>query len=337
MGGDRILNNNQNVFSFYLDESIWFKEGQGVRELIGISLEPEITIEELGDEVRLKGTVDLVGEYIPTGSDDAQDESPLAPSVRIMDQVETAEEGVHVFSHAFPVEITVPLERVSNLEDVLIDIESFDYELPANRQLRLHAQVTINGVEEKKNEAENQKDFDEPATIGPVNLQEPTQGDPPVFPEREAPIFRIHEEEEQSTNNADEDDGRWFYKKSQSFPEFFGHAQETIQQQTPPEESSYDSTADWGEVSVDEVEESESSSDQESAQAPGGMDGIKQIFKHLFPNREESYTQMKMYIAQEEETLSSIAEKYDVSVKQLERVNDYTDDVSPGQIVYIPN
>ncbi|SFJ15988.1 stage VI sporulation protein D [Halobacillus dabanensis] len=332
------MNNKQNVFSFYLDESIWFKEGQGVRELLGISLEPEISIEELGDEVRLKGTVDLAGEYIPTGSDDVQDESPLAPSVRIMDQVESAEEGVHVFSHAFPVEITVPLERVSNLEDVLIDIESFDYELPANRQLRLHAQVTINGVEEKKNEAQNEKDFDEPATVGPLNLQEPTQEDPPVFPEREAPIFKIHEDEGledegQSADNPDED-GRWFYKKSQSLPEFFGNKTETIQQ-APPEEPSYDSTSEWGEVSLDEMEES--SSDKESAQAPGGMDGIKQIFKHLFPNREDSYTQMKMYIAQEEETLSSIAEKYDVSLKQLERVNDSTDDVSPGQIVYIPN
>lgn len=333
------MNNKQNVFSFYLDESIWFKEGQGVRELLGISLEPEITIEELGDEVRLKGTVDLAGEYIPTGSDDVQDESPLAPSVRIMDQVESAEEGGHVFSHAFPVEITVPLERVSNLEDVLIDIESFDYELPANRQLRLHAQVTINGVEEKKNEAQNEKDFDAAATVGPVNLQETTQEDPPVFPEREAPIFKINEGEgeEQSADNPDEGDGRWLYKKSQSLPEFFGNKQETIQQEAPPEEPSYDSTVDWGEVSVDEMEESVSSSDQESAQAPGGMDGIKQIFKHLFPNREDSYTQMKMYIAQEEETLSSIAEKYDVSVKQLERVNDYTDDVSPGQIVYIPS
>ncbi|MBN9653850.1 stage VI sporulation protein D [Halobacillus sp. GSS1] len=328
------MQNKQNVFSFYLDESIWFKEGQGVRELIGISLEPEITIEELGDEVRLKGTVDLEGEYIPTGSGDAQDESPLAASVRTMDSVEPSEEGVHTFHHSFPVEITVPLERVSNLEDVLIDIESFDYELPANRQLRLHAHVNINGLEEKQQEASNEPKFDESATVGPVNFQDQSPNESTVLPEREAPIFRIDEKEDESEH---EDDGRWFYKKSQSFPEFFGHAQENSQ--LKPEEPSYDS-ASWGEVSIEESSSEESSSeesDQESAQAPGGMDGIKQIFKHLFPNREDTYTQMKMYIAQEEETLSSIAEKYDVSVKQLERVNDYKDDVSPGQIVYIPN
>ncbi|CDQ18186.1 stage VI sporulation protein D [Halobacillus karajensis] len=332
------MQNKQNVFSFYLDESIWFKEGQGVRELLGISLEPEITIEELGDEVKMKGTVDLAGEYIPTGSEDAQDESPLSPSMRVMDQVEPSDDGLHTFSHAFPVDITVPLERISSLEDVLIDIESFDYELPANRQLRLHAHVNINGVEEKQQEASNEPAFDETAQVGPVNF--PEQGDPkesPVFPEREVPIFRLDDDnnENDEQNEKSEDDGRWFYKKSQSFPEFFGQEQEV---KKLPEEPSYDSSVNWGDVSVDDVEESngEQSSD-ESAQAPGGMDGIKQIFKHLFPNREDTYTQMKMYIAQEEETLSSIAEKYDVSVKQLERVNDYKDDVSPGQIVYIPN
>lgn len=68
-----------------------------------------------------------------------------------------------------------------------------------------------------------------------------------------------------------------------------------------------------------------------------GMDGIKQIFKHLFPNREDTYTRMKMYIAQGEETLTSIAEKYDVPVRQLERVNSCDEDVAPGQIVYIPD
>ncbi|KHE69398.1 LysM peptidoglycan-binding domain-containing protein [Halobacillus sp. BBL2006] len=86
-----------------------------------------------------------------------------------------------------------------------------------------------------------------------------------------------------------------------------------------------------------ESSSSESSESEESKEAPGGMDGIKQIFKHLFPNREDSYAQMKMYIAQEDETLESIAAKYEVSIKQLERVNEYRGDVSPGQIVYIPN
>ncbi|MYL19928.1 LysM peptidoglycan-binding domain-containing protein [Halobacillus litoralis] len=321
--------NKQNVFSFYLDESIWFQEGQGVRELIGISLEPDITIEDRGDEVCLKGTVDLGGEYMPTGPQ-TDAESPAAAGARVMDSVEAQGEGIYVFSHAFPVEITVPLERVSNMDDVWIDIETFDYELPADRQLRLHAQLTINGVEEAQRDASNDDTFDEPAQAGPVNFKEEVPEVERAVPEKEAPVFRMngHQQEEQEQ----EDDGRWFYKKSQSFPEFFGSQQEPVQDIPVQQPASSDSTSDWGEVSVEESSES-----SESEAAPGGMDGIKQIFKHLFPNREDTYTRMKMYIAQGEETLTSIAEKYDVPVRQLERVNSCDEDVAPGQIVYIPD
>ncbi|WJE14545.1 stage VI sporulation protein D [Halobacillus sp. ACCC02827] len=334
------MQNKQNVFSFYLDESIWFKEGQGVRELIGISLEPEISIEELGDVVRLKGTVELAGEYIPTGNTGDPEDAAFTNSVRIMDHVAPVEGDAYEFRHQFPVEITVPLERVSNLEDVLIDIESFDYELPATRQLRLHAHININGIEEKDKGAANAESFDESARVGPVNFPEDKAQDIPIFPEREAPVFQFDQQQESVDDKpSSSSDGRWTYKKSQSFPEFFGHTAPASE--TPPAgdeaEPSMETIVDWEEVEVSVEESQTSSSEEQEQKAPGGMDGIKQIFKHLFPNREDTYTQMKMYIAQEEETLSSIAEKYGVTVKQLERVNEHTEDVSPGQIVYIPS
>ncbi|MBA2173430.1 stage VI sporulation protein D [Halobacillus locisalis] len=324
------MQNQQNVFSFYLDESLWFKEGQGVRELIGISLEPEITIEEAGDEVRLKGTVELAGEYV--AAEDHDDESPHS-SARVVNHVETGEDGEYHFSHSFPVEVTVPLDRVSSLDDVLVDIESFDYEIPATNRLRLHAQVNINGIQPQEQQATNDEAFDEPATVGPFNFPEEKEKESPVLPEREAPVIQLNDEQEAK----EEESGRWLYKKSQSFPEFFGQEQ----QQDYVEEVSSESISMDVSVSKEEsssyVEEPSSSSSSEK-EAPSGMDGIKQIFKHLFPNREDTYTQMKMYIAQEEETLASIADKYGVSVKQLERVNEYEEeDVSPGQIVYIPN
>jgi stage VI sporulation protein D len=176
------LQNKHNVFSFYLDESLWFKEGQGVRELIGISLEPEISIEDCGDEVCLRGTVDLAGEYVAVQEQTLFNDAPVQ-SARMMDQVQEGEEGVSYFSHSFPVEITVPLERVSNLDDVLVDIESFDYELPANHQLRLHAQLNINGIEEKETKSENAPQFDESATVGPIDYPQANEEvNRPVIP-----------------------------------------------------------------------------------------------------------------------------------------------------------
>ncbi|MGP4074557.1 stage VI sporulation protein D [Halobacillus sp. K22] len=341
------MQNKQNVFSFYLDEAIWFKEGQGVRELIGISLEPEIVIEENGDEVRLKGTVDLAGEYVPHQSDHKYEEAVPLQSVRTMDHVESGEEGVCYFSHSFPVEITVPVERISSLEDVLIDIESFDYELPANNQLRLHAQLNINGVEQTANAGANSDTFDESATLGPIDYKEERkEQEKPVVPEREAPVVQLTNRNDQAIQDVEleqepqpEEEGRWPHKKSQNFAEFFGHdkKEETL-------DVSSDSTSVWHENIVEENVSASSSYTESSVkdsekkeEAPGGLDGIKQIFKHLFPNREETYSQMKMYIAQEDETLASIAEKYEVSIHQLEKANDHRDEVSPGQIVYIPN
>ncbi|MCA0969914.1 stage VI sporulation protein D [Halobacillus litoralis] len=320
------------MFSFYLDESVWFKEGQGVRELIGISLEPEIVIEERANEVCLKGTVKLDGEYFAQGKQG--DDEALPFTARVVDYVEEGEAEDYRFSHAFPVEVTVPLNRVSSLDEVFVDIESFDYEIPATNQLRLHAQLNINGIDPQPEQtASNDKGFDQQATIGPVNYPEPKAEEPPLFPEREAPVFQVEQEEEKK----EEESGRWQYKKSQSLSEFFGHEEEKeeiIEVSSSESVSMEESSSSHHEPSVSTESSSSETSEQE---APSGMDGIKQIFKHLFPNREESYTQMKMYIAQDQETFQSIAEKYDVSVKQLERVNGNEEDVSPGQIVYIPN
>lgn len=323
------MNNQEKVFSFYLDESVWFKEGQGVRELIGISLEPEITIEERGNEVCLKGTVQLAGEYLAIEEQQEVEES-FNSSQRVVDDVEVGEEGEYRFSHAFPVEVTVPFERVTSLDQVFVDIETFDYEIPANNQMRLHAQVNINGIEPQSNQqAENEERFDQQATIGPFDFPENTIKEEPLIPEREAPVVQLNNDEEQ-----DDESGRWLYKKSQSFSEFFGH--EKQEEETLEVSSSEDVSIE--ETSQESTPESSSSKESEEQEAPSGMDGIKQIFKHLFPNREDTYTQMKMYIAQEQETLESIAEKYDVSVKQLERVNrSDAEEVSPGEIVYIPN
>ncbi|TGB04148.1 stage VI sporulation protein D [Halobacillus salinus] len=331
------MQNQENVFSFYLDESVWFKEGQGVRELIGISLEPEITIEERGNEVCLKGTVQLAGEYLAV--DSQEKEESFNSSVRVIDHVEIGEEGEHQFIHAFPVEVTVPLDRVTSLDEVFVDIEAFDYEIPANNQLRLHAQLNINGIEPQSSQqqATNDETFDQSTTIGPYNMPKETKKQEPLFPEREAPVVQLNTESE-------EESGRWLYKKSQSFSEFFGHEKQeeatfdvTSQESVSIEESSSSSQESTPESSSESKVES-SSHESSEKEAPSGMDGIKQIFKHLFPNREDTYTQMKMYIAQEQETLQSIAEKYDVSVKQLERVNrSDAEDVSPGEIVYIPN
>ncbi|UOQ46241.1 stage VI sporulation protein D [Halobacillus salinarum] len=328
----------ENVFSFQLDEALWFKEGQGVRELLGISLEPEITIKQLDQEVRLNGTIELTGEYILADEKEAYDSSSEIQSVRVIHEVERGEEGVHYFSHSFPVEITVPNERVSNINAVLVDIENFDYELPAQNQLRLQAQMIINGInQEDAAYPADETRLGESTTIGPINYQ--TRPDeqkifPPPF-EREEPVVPFPGYEAPNGEET-ESDGRWTYKKTQSFNEFFGK-EEPAAQETQVEELVNESS-EWELTTIMEsstmAHEDAYEAENESTES---VHGIKHIFKHLFPNREDSYTQMKMYIVQEDETLATIAERYQVPLKQLEKVNEDKEDVSPGQIVYIPS
>ncbi|MFQ3542607.1 stage VI sporulation protein D [Halobacillus rhizosphaerae] len=328
------------AFSFQLDESLWFKEGQGVRELLGISLEPEITIEQLQNEVRLLGTVELTGEYLPDQERTQYEEIPTVQSIRVISEVERGEEGVHYFSHSFPVEITVPNERVHDVNTVLVEIENFDYELPATNQLRLQAQMNINGIRQPKtNEiADEVESFDESTTIGPVNYQpQDTQEKPTVY-QRETPLVSLNDG--QSHHDADESSGRWTYKKTQTFNEFFGKEEKNEEVFQESEESS----SGWEMTTVIESSSSSSiankstaSSEEESSDEKASVHGIKQIFKHLFPNREDSYTQMKMYIVQEDETLATIAERYEISLSKLEKMNANRDSIAPGQIVYIPS
>ncbi|MCP3025529.1 LysM peptidoglycan-binding domain-containing protein [Halobacillus sp. A5] len=301
------MQNNQE-FSFYLDESLWFKEGQGVSELIGISLEPNVSIADLGNEVRLHGTVELFGEYFSDESIEPYRNPETPPVGRVLEVDEGEEEGVSEFAHSFPVEITVSKDRVTNLDEVVIDIESFDYELPEPNNLTLHAQLNMNGILQERNAAPVQEDHDV-ITIGPVHYKDETSPAPQAQEE-----LRAEGEVELEESSRKE--------HTQSFSEFFEpHQDEAYSQEN-------EQGADTYEEEVTEAEQVESSP---------SVNGFKQIFQHLFPNRDETYTQMKMYIVQEDETIEMIAERYEVPVKQLEKVNHVDDEVVPGQIVYIPN
>ncbi|GGF06760.1 stage VI sporulation protein D [Halobacillus andaensis] len=307
------MQNNQE-FSFYLDESLWFKEGQGVSELIGISLEPNVSIADLGDEVRLHGTVELFGEYMANEKIEPYRNADTPPVGRVLEVDDGEEEGVSEFTHSFPVEITVSKDRVANLEEVVIDIETFDYELPEPNNLTLHAQLSMNGILQERSTDPLEEEHNV-ITIGPVQYKDE---------EQEATAGEEFREED---NVDQEESGR--KEHTQSFSDFFKpqmaeEVEENEQEFTDQEE---------GAEPYEEVESAEVEQDEPSP----SVNGFKQIFQHLFPNRDETYSQMKMYIVQEDETIEMIAERYEVPVKQLEKVNQVEEEVAPGQIVYIPN
>ncbi|QTM99980.1 stage VI sporulation protein D [Sediminibacillus dalangtanensis] len=164
----------QSVFTFDLNESVWFKKGQEVDEMMGISLDPEISIQEMGDFVSIRGVIELKGEYFQVKnqreSDEDADSFREDPSHRVVDQIEAYEDGVNEFFHHFPVEVSIPTYRVRSLDDVRVGIESFDYELPASNQLKLNASLTIHGVSEPRQESTSEMET-EPATAEQTEVE----------------------------------------------------------------------------------------------------------------------------------------------------------------------
>ncbi|MCZ0702418.1 stage VI sporulation protein D [Natronobacillus azotifigens] len=144
------------VFTFDLNEALRFQNGQGVAEMIGISLDPEISIQTYQDHVSIRGIIELNGEYFADANEQSEDlsldqiDQRDFPSERYINEVEAEPNGVHHFKHHFPVEISIPNERIETLDDIFVGVDTFDYQLPEQSKLILRASVAIHGLKDER-------------------------------------------------------------------------------------------------------------------------------------------------------------------------------------------
>ena len=148
-GGVALSHGNQSYLRFSLEESVWFQKGQEVDELISISLAPNITIQESDQYITIKGSLELTGEY--NREDRFEDEEEIddyfSHNPKTVHMVELREEeDVFAFTHQFPVEVTIPKNRIQNLDDIDVTVETFDYAFPEKSCLRLSADLIILGL-----------------------------------------------------------------------------------------------------------------------------------------------------------------------------------------------
>lgn len=155
MKGGVFLSQDQQL-RFSVEESVWFQKGQEVSELLSISLDPDITIHEHDQYISIRGALQLTGEYKIDENADVREQFEYA-NVRYVNEVVTREDGTSILTHRFPVDITIPRNRIQQLEEVYVSIESFDYELPEYKCLKLTADLSISGIsQETQQEAEAQ-------------------------------------------------------------------------------------------------------------------------------------------------------------------------------------
>ncbi|NEU29797.1 stage VI sporulation protein D [bacterium LRH843] len=133
-----------------IEESVWLNKGQQIGEILGMSLEPEIIIEERNHHVNIKGGLRLVGEYQPSEVEENIDVDNGSieeqVSFRSAGEVTLSEDGIGTVTHYFPIDVTIPINRIQNLDDVYVQIESFDYDLPEKSCIQLTADISISGM-----------------------------------------------------------------------------------------------------------------------------------------------------------------------------------------------
>ncbi|CAM4145047.1 stage VI sporulation protein D [Bacillus manliponensis] len=295
----------QTSLRFSLKESVWFQKGQEVKELISISLDPDVVIEENEHEVIVRGQLDLTGEYVAEEDDSTFSLRELSPA-RMIDYVEVREDGVNELVHSFPLEISIPRSRVEDVERLQVEIEEFDYELPEVGCLQLLADISIEGLCAEE--------------------------------ERESHIGQLYEEEEVLE---EEEETEWndyafepfqIESRKEAVIEEEEKEEETVHEEAAPQFELFgrkDTVAEkYGKQELEEKEEISYSDRDENA---------LYLTKLFTKGGEEEFTKLRMYFVQEGDTVDSVAERYETSVQNLHRVNGMDDMyLSTGQIIYIP-
>ncbi|MEC0608016.1 morphogenetic spore protein (stage VI sporulation), partial [Bacillus inaquosorum] len=156
---------------FSVEESICFQKGQEVSELLSISLDPDIRVQEVNDYVSIRGSLELTGEY---NIDQNKHTEEFYTDKRFVEEVRKREDGSAELTHCFPVDITIPKNKVSHLQDVFVFIDAFDYQLTDSRILTIQADLAIEGLlDDTANKEPEIPLYEAPAAFREEELSEP--------------------------------------------------------------------------------------------------------------------------------------------------------------------
>jgi stage VI sporulation protein D len=372
--------------SFSIEESVWLNKGQEVEEILGMSLEPEIVIEEKDLHVYIKGGLRLVGEYRPRGSGGSVDvnseslEQQL--SFRSAGDVTISDDGTGEIKHFFPIDVTIPISRIQNLDDVYVQVESFDYDLPEKSCIQLTADISISGMTGQQESVEKrlEQEFEKEA----IKPEPPKYGAVPTAFSFEAkkrpevglmapgnnpshPFAPVNEDTVESEELSEE-------KVTEQPPAFAAspttrdtHETTDIEQVDNVEELEAEARAEIVELAAEEAEEEIEVRDAAPSETKINLAPLKKIadapalegspeedtveekevqspreenalyLTSMLSKGEEKFSKWKMCIIQENESLDTIADRYDISTSQLVRMNRLQgEQVEEGQILYIP-
>ncbi|MGB8002110.1 MAG: stage VI sporulation protein D [Anaerobacillus sp.] len=346
---------NGSYLHFSVEEQVWLKKGQEVEEVLSISLDPEISIEEYEDYVAVKGCLYLSGEYLQQEHSEVAEDNE-ASAYRSIHEVHVREDGTASIGHRFPVDITIPASRVRSLEDIYVTVDTFDYTLVETNCLQLKADISISGIQGDQERSEEDQ-YEEQYNEEQHEFEEETQETYDQNTEElvwETDVKYVDENEEESADlvsqlRSPQVDMR---AKAERFLETLMQ-QEGVEEgqepsldfltrmarqiedvnyfhsSSPAEEPTRSSYVD---SEYEEVEEQAQEDRQRSSREENAL-----YLTSMLTKEEEQFSRMKMCIIQPGDSLTEIAERYRVLPSHLARVNRLEEDeVKEGQILYIP-
>ncbi|GGE75891.1 stage VI sporulation protein D [Priestia taiwanensis] len=332
---------NQTSLSFSLNEAIWFQRGQEVADLLSIELHPQVGVQEYSDYIQVKGSLELYGEYYakPAGEMASLRETG---HVRTAQEVYEREDGIYVLTHLFPLDVTIPRSRIQEVEDVYVQIESFDYDLTEDNELRILADLSIQGLAEQEVQQPMESAFVpfEPLDTPPeitrfeeVRVEAEEVQNMPASEHYFEP-FQFEMRKMPTEEDLEEQMEQEKLKEKEEMDTFLQPQVEYFSRQ----DASYKHTLDEGkegEVKMEAVEQEEEEEVREKV--PNRPENALYLTKLFQRNSENEFRKMRMYFVQNGDTLESIAEKYEVQTQQITRKNQLEDDfLFEGQLLYIP-
>jgi len=345
------LKQNNDVIVFDVNETLYFKKGQEIEEMVSISLDPDIAIQTYDNYIQIRGLIFLQGEYTKSTEQSSED---IANDQNIMtgyiEKIFEKDNHQASFSHRFPVEISVPPYRVDNLEDVTVTIDSFDYEIPDKRTLKIKSSVHINGIksvtaesvptttlakeeqeevqQNDKKENEKVKDIEEKIESKNIgeNLHEQKEAAQEVIEQKEVERDVVEQKTEDKKvvpfTKVSEDENK------EKETENGKNVKEEVEGQGESEITAVES--ETNEIDI-QLNESDIQEDEEKVK------DVRFLTELFGSDEEETYSKMRIYITQEEDTIESIAKRYEISALQLMKDNHLTgDNLEEGQLLRLP-
>lgn len=133
-----------------------------IEEIEEMEIIPQIVIEENGAEIEIIGSLFLYGDYKgnqEAGKLDQADDLPETYEESVQFEPLSADRGPYSplakqdrFEYRIPVKISMPRNKVTEVDDVYAYINSFDYELKTPYQVEVVASLMISGFTEEKAE-----------------------------------------------------------------------------------------------------------------------------------------------------------------------------------------